>query len=77
MKYPLPVLATRRDNLRAVLQSTSRVEVMTKLGMSNTSFLSHIAGPNPSRKISEGLARKIESALGLGSGFLDVNRGAA
>lgn len=46
-----------------------------KLGHANGSYLAQLAGPNPSREISEKTAREMESALGLPVGWLDVEHG--
>lgn len=44
-----------------------------KLGLANPSFISHLAGPNPTRTVTEKAARKIEGDLGLEPLWLDVD----
>lgn len=43
-----------------------------KLGYTNASFLSQMAGPNPIRNFTEETAREYEKKLGLPAGSLDV-----
>ena len=42
-----------------------------KLGHSNASYLAQLAGPNPSRDVSEKVAREIEHKLGLPDNWMD------
>lgn len=42
-----------------------------RLGYSSGSYLSQVAGPTPSRSISERTARSIETLLDLPDGYLD------
>jgi hypothetical protein len=46
-----------------------------KLGHANGSFLSQLAGPHPSRKISEDTARSIEKKLALAPLWMDQDHG--
>lgn len=66
------ISSVRRDNLRRFLQKNGGpTEAASRLGHANGSYLSQLTGPNPSREISEKVARKIESKLGLVAGYLD------
>ena len=44
----------------------------TKLGHANGSYLSQMAGPNPTREVSEKVARKVEKILSLPTMWLDT-----
>lgn len=44
-----------------------------RVGHSNGSFISQVAGPNPTRRISEDMARSFEEKLALPKGFLDAD----
>jgi hypothetical protein len=60
------VYETRRVNLRALInQWGGPTSLSRKLGHSNGSYIAQIAGPHPSREISEKVAREVESKLGL------------
>jgi hypothetical protein len=62
----------RRKNLRQLVKDWGGpLPLAMKLGYSNASFIVQMAGPNPSREISEKTARKIEEKLGLTAGWLD------
>lgn len=62
----------RLDNLRLLIrQWESAVSLAKELGHSNSSFLGQLAGPNPTRTISEKVARKIEKTLNLSEGWMD------
>jgi len=62
----------RRKNLRQLTKDWGGpLPLSIKLGYSNASFIVQMAGPNPSREISEKTARRIEAALGLPSGWMD------
>jgi hypothetical protein len=66
------ITETRRDNLRALIEQHGGVSKLAKaMGYANPSFLSQMAGPKPSRQITEKSARKLEVALGLHPGALD------
>jgi hypothetical protein len=66
------VYDTRRVNLRALInQWGGPTSLSRKLGHSNGSYIAQIAGPHPSREISEKVAREVESKLGLPIGWLD------
>ena len=61
----------RRDNLRKLMQEHGASALSRKLGYKHPSFLTQLAGPNPSRRITEDSARRYERDLGLPSGWLD------
>jgi hypothetical protein len=62
----------RRDNLRTLMgQWGGPTSLSRKLGHSNGSYIAQIAGPNPSRQISEKVAREIEAKLELPLGWMD------
>lgn len=62
----------RRDNLRLLIQDYHGSKSLAiKLGLSNPSFISHLAGPNPQRVVTEKTSRKFEQSLGLEDGWMD------
>lgn len=62
----------RRQNLRALIREwRGPTSLARKLGHSNGSYLAQLIGPNPSREISEKVARGIEAKLNLPLGWLD------
>jgi len=62
----------RRDNLRKLMEQWGGpTSLATKLGHSNGSYLAQLAGPRPSREVSEKVAREIERKLSLPSGWMD------
>lgn len=66
----------RRDNLRSLMKTWGGpTSLAKKLGHANGSYLAQLAGPNPSREISEKVAREMETALGLPLGWLDTEHG--
>lgn len=66
------VYATRRQNLRSLIgQWGGPTSLSKKLGHSNGSYLAQLAGPRPSREVSERVAREIEGKLGLPIGWMD------
>lgn len=67
------VYEIRRDNLRALLrQWGGPTSLAKKLGHSNGSYIAQLVGPNPSREISEKVAREIEAKLRLPIAWLDL-----
>lgn len=72
-KSNLPsILDLRRENLRKLIKARGGAGALAKqLGHRSGSYLSQIAGPNPTRDISEPTAREIEAKLGLSMGWLD------
>jgi hypothetical protein len=68
----ITVYDTRRENLRRLIgQWGGPTSLSRKLGHANGSYLAQIAGPRPSREISEKTAREIETKLGLPAGWMD------
>jgi hypothetical protein len=68
----LSVYEARRGNLRELMKVWGGpTSLAKKLGHSNGSYLAQLAGPNPSREISEKVAREIEATLGLALGWMD------
>lgn len=66
------VYEQRRGNLRALMkQWGGPTSLAKKLGYSNGSYVAQLAGPHPSREISEKVAREIETKLALPMGWLD------
>ena len=66
------VYETRRENVRRLMKLWGGPTTLAKkLGHSNGSYLSQIAGPHPRRDISERVAREIEQKLALRLGYLD------
>lgn len=66
------VFANRRGNLRAlIIQHEGATNLAKLLGYSSPSYLSQMVGPNPSRQITEKVARQIEHKLILPDGWLD------
>lgn len=62
----------RRDNLRSLMtQWGGPTSLAKKLGHSNGSYVAQLVGPNPSREISEKVARDMEGKLNLPIGWLD------
>jgi len=67
------VYQVRRTNLRKLMtQWGGPTSLAAKLGHSNGSFLAQLAGPHPSREVSEKVARQIELDLSLPSGWMDL-----
>ena len=63
---------TRRDNLRALIgQWGGPTSLSKKLGHANGSYIAQLAGPRPSREVSEKVAREIEQRLGLPVAWMD------
>ena len=63
----------RRQNLRFIADEMfdSRAALMFFCPWLDTSRLSQMIGPNPTRPVTEATARKVEQALGLPEGFMD------
>lgn len=62
----------RRENLRKIAEKLGGLSKIGEILGRNRSQMSHIIGPNPVRGIGENLAREIEIALKLKSGYLDT-----
>lgn len=70
---PLSIYDTRRENLRLLCRRHGgKQKVALKLGHANASYISQLAGPNPTKKISEEVARDIEVKMDLEPGCMDV-----
>ena len=66
----------RRLNLRNIMgQWGGPTSLAKKLGHTNGSYLAQLIGPNPSREISEKVAREIETKLALPANWLDQEHG--
>lgn len=68
------VSEVRRENIRTLLSAQGRggvSKLSRALQLKNPSFLSQMVGPNPTREVTEKVARKIEEVTGLPSGALD------
>jgi hypothetical protein len=66
------ILDIRRNRLRELIRKWGGPGTLAKkLGYTSGSYLAQIAGPNPTRDISEDVARDIEGKLGLSNGWLD------
>lgn len=66
------VYEQRRHNLRELIRTWGGpTSLAKKLGHSNGSYLAQLAGPHPSRDLSEKTAREVEAKLGLPLGWLD------
>jgi len=66
------VFDLRRDNLRKLMrQWGGPTSLATKLGHSNGSYMAQLAGPHPTRDVSEKVAREIERKLHLADGWMD------
>ena len=62
----------RRANLRKLMEQWGGpTSLAAKLGHSNGSYLAQLAGPHPSRDVSEKVAREIERKLGLSPMWMD------
>lgn len=62
----------RRENLRRLIQQHNGPKAFSeRMGYKTPSFLVQMAGPNPSRPVTEDTARAIEEKLGLPEGSLD------
>lgn len=71
-----PVFAARHANLQTLIeQHRTKGALSRRLGYSEDgSFISQLAGDPPLRRITENVARKIESKLGLADGWMDSKR---
>lgn len=72
-KLVLSKIATiRRDNLRTLCDIHGAAALARRLGYRTASFMSQMAGPNPSREVTEKSAREIEQVLELKPGTMDI-----
>ena len=62
----------RRENIRKLLKKRGEtVELARLLGHKNSSCVSQMFGPNPTRDVTEGGARAVEALYGIPVGSLD------
>jgi len=62
---------TRRENLRKLFDKHGGPKALSaRLNYRVPTFMSQMAGPNPTRNVSERTARSIERALALTPGWL-------
>lgn len=66
------VTKIRRENLRRLIREHHGPKAFGERVSLATSFLVQMAGPNPTRNVSEATARKVEEALDLPSGWMDT-----
>lgn len=66
----------RRDNLRMIVAERGATNVASACGYTGPSYISQMAGKNPTRPITEDNARKFEKGLGLPDKWLDTERDA-
>lgn len=73
-----PVFAARHANLQVLIaQHRTKGALSLRLGYSKDgSFISQLAGDPPLRRITEDVARRIETRLALASGWMDTKQGA-
>ena len=64
----------RRDNLRTIINDRGATSVAKACGYNSPSYISQMAGKNPTRPITEDNARKFEIGLGLPKRWLDIER---
>lgn len=64
-------LDQRRENLRTLAAAMTYAELARRLGYKSSTFLIHMAGPNPSRNVTESTARRVETAFGIANGSFD------
>lgn len=66
------IFELRRDSLRRLMrQWGGPTSLAKKLGHSNGSYIAQLAGPHPTRDVSEKTAREIELKLGLPDNWMD------
>lgn len=61
----------RRQNLRDMMKREGAATLAERLGYRQSSFLSQMAGPNPTREVTEKTVRAYEKQLGMAPGTLD------
>lgn len=67
----------RKQLQKLIAQQGSSRKLSQLLGYSNASFLTQMAGPSPTRDVTEKTARKIEQTLGLPEKWLDSSEDAS
>lgn len=60
-------------NMRQLVRSSGGVNAAARIMKRDNSYITAIAGPNPTRSIGDRAAGTIEAAFGLASGALDFN----
>jgi hypothetical protein len=65
----------RRDNLRALKARHGGLKLANLLGLAQSSFISQMAGPRPTREVTEKTVRTLERELNLELGSLDQPMG--
>lgn len=68
----MDILEIRRQHLRKLMKDVGGTELAQALGYRQSSFLSQMAGPNPTRDITEKTARAYEHTLNLPAGYFDA-----
>jgi hypothetical protein len=62
----------RRSRLRHLINEYGgQLPLAKAIGQFGASYLTQLAGPNPTRAVSEKFARKVERALSLPTGWMD------
>lgn len=69
----MEIIEIRRKNLRDLMDKHTPGSLASMLGYQQSSFLSQMAGPNPTRPVTEKTARAFEKILGLETGAMDVS----
>lgn len=64
----------RKANLKLLVQQRDATSIAQACGYSGPSYISQLCGRNAQRSIKEDTARKIETALALPHGWMDVER---
>lgn len=62
----------RRERLRSLIKKHGSSELAEMLGYQHPSFLSQLAGPNPTRSLTDKAARRFQEKLGLPEDFFDT-----
>lgn len=70
----MDVLEIRRDNLRKLGEEHRGFKKLSQMLGVSPSRLTQLAGPNPSRGVSEPVAREFEKTLNLPAGWMDADR---
>ncbi|MFA7290929.1 MAG: hypothetical protein WC023_01650 [Rhodocyclaceae bacterium] len=66
-----PLQANRLWNLRQLVRAAGGINAAAEVLQRHNSYITSIAGPNPSRNIGDKMAQTIETAFGLPPGSLD------
>lgn len=64
----------RKANLKLLVQQRDATSIAQACGYSGPSYISQLCGRNAQRSIKEDTARKIETAMALPHGWMDVER---